>query len=309
MSQQSVRNNYIQADVFSATPQKLQLLLIEAAMKNVLKTKKFWEEKNLDDAFNTLSRAQDIVAEILSSLDVEGNPEIAKKLASIYVFVFRRLAEAGMSYEPEKLDDAYRVLCSERETWKMVCEKFGSSKTDSTVRSVGETAPGSAAGPQRALGGAAWTPSATANPSNGNSGTYSALPTSVTGSAAFTPTQPSAVGQSRPSISGDTYKPVAKPRDGAAPLESQHAKVQLGAPVGVPPHPNFNPLGSPPPFPTTGMGNGLQGVLVGTGAPSVGLPLGPTDLFSPLGGVVPQPKPASSQEPDSSAKPKKPDLL
>ncbi len=305
MGQQSVRHNYIQADVFSATPQKLQLLLIEAAMKNVLKTKKFWEEKNLDEAFNTLSRAQDIVAEILGSLDVEGNPEIAKKLASIYVFIFRRLAEAGMSYDPQKLDDAYRVLSSERETWKLVCEKFGSSKTDSTVSSVGATA----AVPQRSSGGAAWTPSAAANLSNGNSGAYSAPPPSVSSSAAFTPSQPPTVGQSRPNGSGDTYRPVAKPRDGGSPLESQHAKVQLGAPVGVPPHPNFNPLGSPTPFPTTGIGNGLQGVLVGTGAPSVGLPLGPTDLFSPLGGVVPQPKPAPSQEPDSSTKPEKPDLL
>jgi flagellin-specific chaperone FliS len=32
MSQQTVRQNYIQADVLSATPQKLQLLLVEAAI-------------------------------------------------------------------------------------------------------------------------------------------------------------------------------------------------------------------------------------------------------------------------------------
>jgi len=140
MSQQTVRQNYIQADVFSATPQKLQLLLVEAAIKNILKTKKFWEEENISDGFETITLAQDIVAEILCSFDVENNPEIAKKLSSIYVFIFRRLTEAGMYQDQEKLNDAYRVLCSERETWRLVCEKFGSSKTDGAVSSVGESA-------------------------------------------------------------------------------------------------------------------------------------------------------------------------
>ncbi|GHT30244.1 hypothetical protein FACS18942_11170 [Planctomycetales bacterium] len=48
-------------------------------------------------------------------------------MASIYLFIFRRLAEAGMTYKEENLDDALRVLNSERETWKQVCEKFGST--------------------------------------------------------------------------------------------------------------------------------------------------------------------------------------
>lgn len=124
---QTARKNYIQAEVHTATPQKLQLLLVEAAIKNIHRTKQSWKESRFDVALDTLSRAQDIVAEILCSLDVEGNPDIAKRLASIYLFIFRRLAEGGMTNDEEKLDDALRVLNSERETWKQVCEKFGST--------------------------------------------------------------------------------------------------------------------------------------------------------------------------------------
>lgn len=141
MSQQSVRQNYIQAEVLTATPQKLQLLLVEAAIKNIHRTKQFWLESNYDSAFETLTRAQDIVAEILCSLDVENCPDIAKKLASIYVFIFRRLTEAGMRHDAEKLDDALKVLASERETWRLVCEKFGSNVNDSPK---GETGSGDA---------------------------------------------------------------------------------------------------------------------------------------------------------------------
>lgn len=130
MQQNSVQKNYLQAEVHTATPQKLQLMLVEAAIKNVHRTKIAWKEEKFDVGFETLARAQDIVAEILCSLDVKGNPQIAKQLASIYLFIFRSLAEGGMTHEEQKLDDALRVLNSERETWRQVCEKFGSTFSD-----------------------------------------------------------------------------------------------------------------------------------------------------------------------------------
>ena len=127
MIPKSARQNYLQAEVQTATPQKLQLMLIEAAIKNVHRTKRAWEEEKFEAACDSLSLAQDIVAEILSSVDKEGSPELAGKIASIYVFIFRRLSEAGMTHDQEKLDEALRVLNSERETWRQVCEKFGST--------------------------------------------------------------------------------------------------------------------------------------------------------------------------------------
>ena len=129
MQNLAARQNYLQAEVFTATPQKLQLMLVEAAIKNIHRTKKAWEEERFEAGFESLSRAQDIVTEILSTVDKEGNPDLAGKIASIYVFIFRCLAESGMTHDPQKLDDALRVLTSERETWRMVCEKFGTTLT------------------------------------------------------------------------------------------------------------------------------------------------------------------------------------
>jgi flagellar protein FliS len=129
------RHNYLQAEVHTATPQKLQLMLIEAAIKNIHRTKKSWEEEKYEAGLDSLSLAQDIVAEILSSLDKEGSPDLAGKIGAIYVFIFRCLAEGGMSHDQQKLDDALRVLSSERETWRQVCEKFGTTLNgDSSTR-------------------------------------------------------------------------------------------------------------------------------------------------------------------------------
>jgi len=124
---QTVRQNYLQAEVQTATPQKVRLMLIEAAIKNIHRTKKAWEDERFEAGFESLSLAQDIVTELLSSLDKESNPDLVGKVASIYVFIFRCLSEGGMTQDQQKMDDALRVLNSERETWRLVCEKFGSS--------------------------------------------------------------------------------------------------------------------------------------------------------------------------------------
>ena len=148
MQNLAARQNYLQAEVHTATPQKLQLMLVEAAIKNIHRTKKAWADEKFEAGFDSLSLAQDIVTEILSSLDKEGNPDLAGKIASIYVFIFRCLAEAGMSHDPQKLDDALKVLSSERETWRQVCEKFGTSvngesstRLDLSADSVAKSAP------------------------------------------------------------------------------------------------------------------------------------------------------------------------
>ena len=133
---QTARQNYLQAEVQTATPQKLRLLLIEAAIKNVHRTKKAWEDERFEAGFDSLSLAQDIVAELLSSLDKESNPELVGKIASIYVYIFRCLSEGGMTHDQQKMDDALRVLNTERETWRLVCEKFGSSVNGNTGNSA-----------------------------------------------------------------------------------------------------------------------------------------------------------------------------
>lgn len=125
----SVRQSYVQGDIYSATPQKIQLLLVEAAIKNINRCKLFWQDSKFEEALEASHRAQDIVAEMLCALDIQNAPDIAKPLASIYLFIFRRVAESGMLYSEEKLNDALRVLESERETWRLACEKFGSTKT------------------------------------------------------------------------------------------------------------------------------------------------------------------------------------
>jgi len=132
---QHVQKTYIEREVATATPQKIQLLLIEAAIKNIHRVKRFWETDDTEGAFQSLTRIQDIVTEILSSLDMKGSPEIAQSLAAIYVFIFRKVVAVRGPEDMDSLDDALKVLMAERQSWKEICEKFG-VKSETTNHSA-----------------------------------------------------------------------------------------------------------------------------------------------------------------------------
>lgn len=128
--QPSARSHYLEAEVLTATPQKLQLMLIEGAVRFVARTRLFWQEGRNDEACETLIRSQQIVTQLLAALNDQIEPEIVRRVASIYLFVFRTLVDANLHRDPAKLDEVTRVLEIERETWRQLCEKLGSTTAD-----------------------------------------------------------------------------------------------------------------------------------------------------------------------------------
>ncbi len=126
--QTSARENYLVTEVMTAAPQKLQLMLIEAAIRSAQRARQLWQNDDDDQACEALIHAQDIVGELMASLNREVDPDLVKKVASVYLFIFRSLMEANYERNEQKLDDAVRVLQIERETWQKVCEQLGSQK-------------------------------------------------------------------------------------------------------------------------------------------------------------------------------------
>jgi len=123
----STRTSYLETEVMTAAPQKLQLMLIEAAMRLIERARGHWRAEENEPAHEALIRAQRIVTELLAGLNYQVEPQLTKKVAAVYVFVFRSVVEANLKRDEKKLDDAMKVLRIERETWREVCRRLGSS--------------------------------------------------------------------------------------------------------------------------------------------------------------------------------------
>ncbi len=121
------QNEYLTAEVMTATPQRLHLLLIEGVIRRIECVRHCWRDGNEEKARETLVHAQRIVMEMITGIRRDVGRTLAKNVAAIYWFVYRSLVEANTQREEKKLDDALRVLRVEQDTWRLVCEQLGSS--------------------------------------------------------------------------------------------------------------------------------------------------------------------------------------
>ena len=122
--QPSIRNNYLETEVMTATPQKLQYMLIDAAIRNLQRGKHLRSENQYEAACEAIIRTQKIVTQILTGLDHEVGGDLTRKVAAIYMFIFRSLNEAQLHRDDTKLDECIGVLEIERDTWRQLCEQL-----------------------------------------------------------------------------------------------------------------------------------------------------------------------------------------
>ena len=117
------RSSYLESQVLTATPQKLRLMLIEAALGAARQALSYWEQQSHADANIALIRCREIISELLSAIKPD-DTELTRNVAGIYLFLFKTLAEAQLHRDRSKVAEAIRVLEIERETWRDVCERM-----------------------------------------------------------------------------------------------------------------------------------------------------------------------------------------
>ena len=96
----SARESYLVTEVMTAAPQKLQLMTIEAAIRSIEQTKQHWQASEDAEAAESLIHAQQVMGELMGALNRDDDSDLIKKVAAIYLFVFRTLMEANIGLLP-----------------------------------------------------------------------------------------------------------------------------------------------------------------------------------------------------------------
>jgi flagellar secretion chaperone FliS len=113
---QAYQNNAVQ----TASPGELTLLLYNGCIKFIKLAKKAIEEKNMAEKNTNLIKAQDIVQELMVTLNMEY--EISKNMMSMYDYIYRRLIEANVKNDLSILDEIEGYVTEFRDTWKQVVQ-------------------------------------------------------------------------------------------------------------------------------------------------------------------------------------------
>ena len=97
MSNQPAQN-YLRTKVFTATPEQLQLMLYDGAIRFAEQAKLALEQKKYDQSYDLLSRTQKIIAEMTGSLKHDICAGAVRQAAALYNFVYRKLIEANVEH-------------------------------------------------------------------------------------------------------------------------------------------------------------------------------------------------------------------
>ena len=120
----TLSHEYLKAAVLTATPEQLQLMLYDGAIRFATRGLEALRAKDREGMFTALERAQLIALELSNGIRREVQPELADRMNALYQFIYRRLVEANLHQDERAIDDALRTLRYERETWLLLIEKI-----------------------------------------------------------------------------------------------------------------------------------------------------------------------------------------
>ena len=133
--------NYLRMRVMTATPEQLQMMLYDGALRFAEQARGALEARDFEKSHGLISRVQKIIAELSSSLKRDVSPELCDKLSSLYTYVYKRLIDANVGHSIEALDEALELLRYQRETWALLLDRLGKQKAANAATRIDLPAP------------------------------------------------------------------------------------------------------------------------------------------------------------------------
>lgn len=118
MQAQNAYNAYKQNSVTTASPGELTLMLYNGCLKFMHQAKKGILEKNIEVKNTNLIKAQNIIKELMSTLNMD--LAVSNEMMPLYDYMNRRLMEANIKSDPSIIDEVEGLVVEFRDTWKEV---------------------------------------------------------------------------------------------------------------------------------------------------------------------------------------------
>lgn len=119
--QSNAYNAYKQNSVTTASPGELTLMLYNGCIKFIGQAKNAIAEKNIEQRNYYIQRAQAIISEFMSTLNMDY--EISHQMLPLYEYMSRRLTEANIQNDASILEEVENLVIEFRDTWKEVIKK------------------------------------------------------------------------------------------------------------------------------------------------------------------------------------------
>lgn len=106
---------YQQQSVMTASPAELTLMLYNGCIRFIKQAQIAIDDKDIEKANNLIIRAQDIIAEFMSTLKMDY--DVSDNLMALYDYMNRRLIDANTAKNKDILQEVLELITDLRDTW------------------------------------------------------------------------------------------------------------------------------------------------------------------------------------------------
>ncbi|MCL4533647.1 MAG: flagellar export chaperone FliS [Bacteroidetes bacterium] len=107
----------------------LVVMLYEGAIRFLYRASTAMRADDLEEAHNNVIRGQDIIAELMGTLNLDTG-ELAYNLFRIYEYMHYRLVEANIHKDAEPIEEVTRLLRELLPAWQQVAREARTTKAD-----------------------------------------------------------------------------------------------------------------------------------------------------------------------------------
>ena len=141
MNPQTAQQQYLRTRVMTATPEQLQMMLYDGAIRFSEQARAALEARDYEKSYNMISRVQKIITEMSCTLKREVLPELCDKLTALYGYVYKKLIEANVQHSVGAIDEALELLRYQRETWALLLDQLGRQRAAVAATKINLPAP------------------------------------------------------------------------------------------------------------------------------------------------------------------------
>jgi flagellar protein FliS len=119
--------SYREMEVTNASKEKLVVFVFEQLVVNLERARIAMERQDIELRVSSLTRARNIVSELLSTLDFEQGGKIAVQLADLYQFMLYELVDIGQRGDIVTMRKLVNIASNLRDGFKGAAEQLGVS--------------------------------------------------------------------------------------------------------------------------------------------------------------------------------------
>ncbi len=109
---------YQAQQIQTASQEQILIMLYDGAIRFLNLAKTAMAENNIERSHNNIIKAQRIIMEFMTTLDLKTGGEVARNLYQLYEYLHHRLVQANLQKDVKMVDEVLQHLKELKATWE-----------------------------------------------------------------------------------------------------------------------------------------------------------------------------------------------